>query len=84
MKLLVHHGANCNFTDRWGHTPLSEAVNAGHEHVATFLRSKGGKFSMRNTPAPGTQPDEDALFNTNKEDAAAAVAAGGRNGAPGA
>jgi glutaminase len=33
---------NVNPRDRWGGTPLDDAVLSGHEHVAAFLRRAGG------------------------------------------
>jgi glutaminase len=41
---------NVNPRDRWGGTPLDDAVLSGHEHVAAFLRRVGG-VQARSVPA---------------------------------
>ena len=35
-------------TDKFGNTPLLEAVKQGHERVATLLFSKGAKLNLEN------------------------------------
>lgn len=34
-------GANVNVTDRWGGTPLEDAIQNGHQAVAEFLIKHG-------------------------------------------
>ncbi|ETW09344.1 hypothetical protein H310_01716 [Aphanomyces invadans] len=38
VQFLVEIGANVNLLDRWGNSPLSEAMHFAHTAVATFLR----------------------------------------------
>eukprot|EP00958_Prasinococcus_capsulatus_P004935 scaffold459_cov391-Prasinococcus_capsulatus_cf.AAC.6 len=37
-KTLIDHGANISAEDRWKHTPLSEAEDGGHDHIAAMIR----------------------------------------------
>jgi serine/threonine protein kinase/ankyrin repeat protein len=39
---LLEHGAEVNARDRWGSTPLSEAIRFRHEHCAQVLRDQYG------------------------------------------
>eukprot|EP00958_Prasinococcus_capsulatus_P007465 scaffold699_cov385-Prasinococcus_capsulatus_cf.AAC.10 len=41
-KLLLDHGANVNVRDRFGYTPLQEAMNNDHIGVAQLLKQSGG------------------------------------------
>ena len=41
VALLVNAGADVNVTDRWGGTPLDDALHCKNEEVAVFLASKG-------------------------------------------
>ncbi|ETV88424.1 hypothetical protein, variant 1, partial [Aphanomyces astaci] len=38
VQFLVQVGANVNLLDRWGNSPLSEAMHFAHTDVATYLR----------------------------------------------
>ena len=38
---------------RWGGTALADAVREGHEHIAEFLRSKGGELLYDEIRASG-------------------------------
>lgn len=42
MDLQVSQNADANSKDRWGGTPLQDAVQQSHLDVAQFLRSRGG------------------------------------------
>ncbi|KAI9322075.1 asparaginase-domain-containing protein [Zopfochytrium polystomum] len=42
---LLQHGANVHLRDRFGHTPLYDAVRCGHVQVAMLLREAGAHFS---------------------------------------
>lgn len=42
VELLLAKGADVNSTDRWGHTPLSDARFCGHEKVCKILEARGG------------------------------------------
>jgi hypothetical protein len=44
-ELLVGLKADVNATDRWGGTPLADAVTGGHVDMATLLRRKGARMS---------------------------------------
>ncbi|KAK4530831.1 hypothetical protein CCYA_CCYA05G1688 [Cyanidiococcus yangmingshanensis] len=45
---LLQHGADVNARDRWGSTPLSEAIRFRHEHCAEILRDEyGGRIFDR-------------------------------------
>eukprot|EP01120_Amphizonella_sp_Union-15-10_P002138 TRINITY_DN12293_c0_g1_i1.p1 TRINITY_DN12293_c0_g1~~TRINITY_DN12293_c0_g1_i1.p1 ORF type:complete len:409 (-),score=53.57 TRINITY_DN12293_c0_g1_i1:159-1385(-) len=37
VKFLLSHGANPAAKDRWGHIPLDDAVNFGHQEIAQVL-----------------------------------------------
>src|SRR4051812_36723125 len=38
----------CLITDKFGNTPLLEAVKQGHDRVATLLFTKGAKLNLKN------------------------------------
>lgn len=43
VKMLVEEfGADINATDRWGSTPLQDAVRSDHTVLADYLRERGG------------------------------------------
>ena len=44
VELLLRHKANVNIEDRWGGTPLQDAIVEGHGDVAMTLQAKGGKM----------------------------------------
>jgi lysophospholipase len=46
VRYLVENGGVVNVKDRWGHTPYSEALLAGHTDVAQYLLSVGAKADM--------------------------------------
>lgn len=39
---LITNGANVNVVDRWGNTPLQDAVDNNHELLAKLIRMHGG------------------------------------------
>ena len=42
MQYLIAKGADVNVKDRWGATPLADAVQSGHLQVAEQILSRGG------------------------------------------
>ena len=46
VKALLESNANPNAVDRWGGTPLRDAVRGNHEAVATVLRDAGGELGF--------------------------------------
>lgn len=54
LKLLIQAGADCNAKDRWGNTPLADALTherqSGVVQVAPLLRAAGAVESRDNTP----------------------------------
>ncbi|ESA35889.1 glutaminase [Leptolyngbya sp. Heron Island J] len=42
VKFLLANNVNPNIQDRWGFTPLDDAIRHGHEEVATALKQSGG------------------------------------------
>ena len=55
--LWLHHAlwcsANVNATDRWGGTPLRDAVREGRTEVAEALRAAGGDLGYNEVEASG-------------------------------
>ncbi|KAJ3108160.1 hypothetical protein HDU97_002072 [Phlyctochytrium planicorne] len=45
VKILLSHGANVHVRDRYGHSPLYDAVRSRHEDVAFVLREAGAHFA---------------------------------------
>jgi len=45
-KELVLRGASVHTKDRFGNTPLTDALLAGHDDVCEFLRQVGAKVAM--------------------------------------
>ena len=45
VEHLIEHGANTNAVDRWGGTPLSDAVREGHAAIARRLVQDGAMLS---------------------------------------
>lgn len=46
VKYLISVGAKVNATDRWGGTPLQNAIEHAHVEVAELLRDAGGSVTM--------------------------------------
>ncbi|KAF8027047.1 hypothetical protein BT93_E0078 [Corymbia citriodora subsp. variegata] len=42
VVLLLEKGADVNSVDRWGRTPLSDALSFGHEDICKILMARGG------------------------------------------
>eukprot|EP01114_Cavostelium_apophysatum_P019573 TRINITY_DN6345_c0_g1_i2.p1 TRINITY_DN6345_c0_g1~~TRINITY_DN6345_c0_g1_i2.p1 ORF type:complete len:781 (+),score=118.55 TRINITY_DN6345_c0_g1_i2:53-2344(+) len=42
-NLIDAHGADINAKDRWGGTPLDDAVRHGHEQISVYLKQQGGQ-----------------------------------------
>jgi ankyrin repeat protein len=40
---LINAGANVNVMDRWGSTPLQDAITASHDRVAELLMKHGAR-----------------------------------------
>jgi ankyrin repeat protein len=47
VKQLLEKGANVDLEDRYGRTPLSWAVEAGHEAVVKQLLEKGANVDFK-------------------------------------
>ena len=47
VKFLVERGANINSVDRFGGTPLSEALDAKRDDIASYLRENGANLGNR-------------------------------------
>lgn len=45
LELLIQRGANVNIADRWGRTPLDDAIAMNHKEASAFLQMKGGSQS---------------------------------------
>eukprot|EP00966_Prymnesium_polylepis_P212319 4918490-Prymnesium_polylepis.1 len=52
-KFLIDRGANVNARDRWGGTPLRDAVREGHKDVALMLRENSGELGYDETETSG-------------------------------
>ena len=46
IALLLELGAAVNAKDRFGHTPLQDAVKHAHVDVARLLRENGGELGF--------------------------------------
>ena len=46
VEFLLHKGANCNATDRWGYTPLYDAVMSGSSAIVATSVQKGGEIDL--------------------------------------
>ena len=53
VRALLEQGAAVNAKDRWGGTPLRDAVRQGRLEVAAELRSKGGILGYDEVAASG-------------------------------
>ncbi|KAL3922272.1 MAG: hypothetical protein SGPRY_004619 [Prymnesium sp.] len=53
VELLLQRRANVNVCDRWGSTPLRDAIRGGHTKVALSIRKAGGKLVMDEVEAAG-------------------------------
>ncbi|KAF6175132.1 hypothetical protein GIB67_022813 [Kingdonia uniflora] len=42
VDLLLERGADVDYQDRWGRTPLSDARSFGHEDICKLLEARGG------------------------------------------
>ena len=58
LRLLVSIGANINPTDRWGHTPMQDALRAGHPACAEFLGAHGGTAEDSHHMLKDSSPEE--------------------------
>ena len=58
-ELLIEWGADPNYRDRSGLTPLQAAVNHGHFKLAHLLIEKGAAF---NPQAPNLAFDQQKLY----------------------
>ena len=54
VKALLEGGAEVNAKDRWGGTPLRDAVREGHTSVATMLHAAGGELGYDEVEASGS------------------------------
>ena len=46
IKELVERGVDVNVADRWGNTPLADAVRHGHKAAVTLLRAAGAEMGL--------------------------------------
>ena len=53
INVLLDAKADINSTDRWGGTPLRDAVKHGHTEVAALLKDKGGTLGYGEVEASG-------------------------------
>lgn len=51
VSYLLSTGANPNVQDRWGSTPIEDALRNGHTHCAVLLRANGGELG----PSPSAE-----------------------------
>ena len=49
----MENDANVNATDRWGGTPMRDALREGHFGVAKELRDNGGRLEMKENDVSG-------------------------------
>jgi ankyrin repeat protein len=59
--MLLEKGANPNISDKYGDTPLSEAVSNGHHSIVEFLLEKGANPNISNND--GDIPLHEAVNN---------------------
>jgi Amt family ammonium transporter len=62
VDYLVKHGAKLDVKDRWGNTPLDEAIKYKHDDVVRVLRASDG-FSHRTS-----SEDSDRLYPASSEE----------------
>ena len=53
VTFLLENDANVNATDRWGGTPMRDALREGHFGVAKELRDNGGRLEMKENDVSG-------------------------------
>ena len=51
VTALVEQGADINFQDRWGGTPLADSMREGHVKVSACLRESGAEFKYDSVTA---------------------------------
>eukprot|EP00123_Amoebidium_parasiticum_P010521 comp20160_c0_seq1/m.24950 comp20160_c0_seq1/g.24950 ORF comp20160_c0_seq1/g.24950 comp20160_c0_seq1/m.24950 type:complete len:969 (-) comp20160_c0_seq1:35-2941(-) len=51
VKFLLSHGAEVNIVDRWGHTPLKNALDNHHKDIVALLTQKGAQAVSYDTDA---------------------------------
>ena len=78
VQVLVKElGANCSPRDRWGHTPLDDAIRAKHSEVAKFLLLQGAvsgqPLPSSSTPLRVRRPSMPSAKRLGGRFAAAAV-----------
>ena len=62
VQVLVDElGANPSVVDRWGGTPLDDAVRSGHAEVAAFLQSRNASIGLTSTAVTATVDPSAAL-----------------------
>eukprot|EP00931_Biecheleriopsis_adriatica_P097402 TRINITY_DN7117_c0_g3_i1.p1 TRINITY_DN7117_c0_g3~~TRINITY_DN7117_c0_g3_i1.p1 ORF type:complete len:694 (-),score=160.93 TRINITY_DN7117_c0_g3_i1:51-2132(-) len=61
--LVDEFAANVNAVDRWGSTPLDDAIRGGHVHIAELLGARGGTSGQSaEQRAEEEEEDEEASF----------------------
>ena len=53
VEQLIEFKADVNYNDRWGGTPLVDALRSGHNKVAKMLRDHGGELNFDESKASG-------------------------------
>jgi ankyrin repeat protein len=70
VQYLIESGAKCNVTDRWGATPLAEAIRQGHEDIANYLLTHGADIfalkALTNNNQPVTITTTSSTANNSK------------------
>lgn len=51
VKFLLDHGSSAESLDRWGRTPLDDAMRHDHRDIAALLRSASGQATEAPVPA---------------------------------
>ena len=51
VECLLAEGANPNVTDRFGQTPMQEALKSDHGHILELLRHSGGVLNFKDATA---------------------------------
>jgi ankyrin repeat protein len=53
VQFMIENTANINCMDRWGGTPLSDAIHGGHSAIAALLQNLGAVSGPEQGPSEG-------------------------------